>query len=147
VSTVRTQYTWRGQGKKTSLTDARISELDGLGIVWKAGTKKKEGLEGNELWKKGEQNISGLSSIQGAPRNVLPQSRTAMLQTNNQITFNPSPASNAGFKDSKKFSCLDGMEEMFQAMRAEEKRREDEELKARQSNTQHCRKPNTAWLL
>jgi hypothetical protein len=85
--------------------------------------------------------------LRGAPRNVLPQSSTAMLQTINHITFNPSPASNAGFKDSKKVSFLDGMEEMFQAMRAEEKRREDEELKTRQSNTQHCSKPNTVWLL
>jgi hypothetical protein len=79
---------------------------------------------------------------EGAPRNVLSQSSTAMPQTSNQIPVNPSPASNAGFKDNKKFSCLDGMEEMFYAMRAEEKRREDEELKAR-----HCRKPNMDWLL
>jgi hypothetical protein len=119
---VRTQYKWRGQGKKTTLTDAHISELDGLGFVWKAVTKKKIGLVGNELWKKGEQNISGLSACQekplnsidqdaaphnrtisppavplaGAPRNVLPQSSTAILQTNNQISLNPSPASNAG---------------------------------------------------
>jgi uncharacterized protein (DUF2237 family) len=52
VSTVRTQYTWRGQGKKTSLTDTRISELDSVGIVWRLRTKKKEGLAGDELWKK-----------------------------------------------------------------------------------------------
>jgi hypothetical protein len=173
VSRVRNQYLWSGQGKKTPLTDARMSELDNLGFVWEVGTKKKEGLVGDELWKKGEQNISGLSASQekplnsidqdaappnrtisppsvppqGAPRNVLPQSSTAMLQTNNQITFNPSPANNAGSKDSKKFSCVDGMEEMFKAMRAEEKRREYEELKARQSNSQHCTKPSTVWIL
>jgi hypothetical protein len=52
VNNLRTQYTWRGRGKKTSLTDAHISELDGLGFVWKAGTKSKEGLTGDEVWKK-----------------------------------------------------------------------------------------------
>jgi hypothetical protein len=173
VNNLRTQNKWHVQGKKTPLTDTRISELDSLGFVWKASTKKKEGLVGNELREKGEQNISGISAsqekplnsidqdaatpnrtisppsvpLQGAPRNVFPQSSTAMLQTNNHITFNPSSASNAAFKDSKKFSCEDGMEEMFQAMRAEEKRREDEELRPRQNNTERCRKPNTVWIL
>jgi hypothetical protein len=201
VNHVRTQYKWRVQGKKTPLaeplTDARISELDSLGFVWKSITTK-EAVESDELLTKGSQNSSGLSAskekpsnsidqvspppvpIHGAPRNVHPQSSTAMLhtsnqislnqppasnaglnapppvplqesaprnvlphstttmlQTSNQIPLNPSPPSNAVFKDSKKFSFLDGMEEMFQAMRAEEKRREDEELRAR-----HCRKPN-----
>jgi hypothetical protein len=170
---LRTQYTYRGQGKKTPLTDARISDLDSLGFVWKAGTKEKEGLVGNELREKGEQNISGISAsqekplnsidqdaatpnrtisppsvpLQGAPRTVLPQSSTFILQKNNHITFNPSSASNAAFKDNKKFSFEDGMEEMFQAMRAEEKRREDEELRPRQNNTERCRKPNTVWIL
>jgi hypothetical protein len=173
VNNLRTQYTYREQGKKSCLTDARISELDDLGFVWKAGTRKKKGLVVDELRKQGEQNVSGISAsqekplnsidqdaappirtispasvpFQGAPRNVLPQSSTAMLLTNNHITFNPSPASNAEFKDSKKLSFEDGMEEMFLAMRAEEKRREDEEVKARQSNTQHGRKANMVWLL
>jgi hypothetical protein len=235
VSTVRSQYTWREQGENNSLTDAHISELDGLGFVWKAGTKEKEGSPRDEVWKKRVQELTAFNNkypetyplnplllhkqteellqkllsrrrnddlylwalrsyltispppvpLQGAPRNVLPQTITAMLQSNNQISpnpspasnaglnapppvplqegaprnvlsqsstampqtsnqipVNPSPASNAGFKDNKKFSCLDGMEEMFYAMRAEEKRREDEELKAR-----HCRKPNMDWLL
>jgi hypothetical protein len=52
VNTVKKQYRWRGQGKKTSLSDARISELNGLGFVWKAGSKTREGLSGDELWKK-----------------------------------------------------------------------------------------------
>jgi hypothetical protein len=146
------------------LTAVRISELESLGIVWRLRTEEKEGLVVDELWKKESQNINDLSaseekplnsidqnaaplnrtisppavSLQGAPRNLLTQSSTAMLQTNNHITFNPSPASYAGFKDSKKFSCVDGMEVMFQAICAEENRREDEELKAQRSNTQHC---------
>jgi hypothetical protein len=44
VNKVRTRYTTGGQGKKTALTDAQISELDGLGFVWQVG--------GDELWKK-----------------------------------------------------------------------------------------------
>jgi hypothetical protein len=54
------------------LTDARISELDSLGFVWKA-TTPKEGLAGDELWKKGSQNISGLSASQEDPPNDIDQ--------------------------------------------------------------------------
>jgi hypothetical protein len=62
VSTVRTQYTWREQGKKTSLTDAHISELDGLGFVWKAGTKEKEGSPRDEVWKKRVQELTAFNN-------------------------------------------------------------------------------------
>jgi hypothetical protein len=61
VSIVRTQYTWRGQGKKTSLTDARISELDSLGFVWEAGTKEKEGSPRAEVRKKRVQELTALN--------------------------------------------------------------------------------------
>jgi hypothetical protein len=107
VNRVRNQYTWRGQGKKTPLTDALISELDSLGFVWEATTTTttKDGLAAaDELRNKGVQDISGLSAsqvplnsidqdaappnrtispppvpLQGAPRNVLLQSTTAII--------------------------------------------------------------------
>jgi hypothetical protein len=62
VSTVRTQYTWREQGKKSSLTDAHISELDGLGFVWEAGTKEKEGSPRDEVWKKRVQELTAFNN-------------------------------------------------------------------------------------
>jgi hypothetical protein len=62
VNKVRTQYTWRGQGKWTSLTDARISELDGLGFVWKAGAKKKEGSPRDEVSKKRVQELTAFNN-------------------------------------------------------------------------------------
>jgi hypothetical protein len=62
VSKVRTEYIWRGQGKKTSLTDARISELDSLGFVWKAGTKEKEGSPRDEVWKKRVQELTAFNN-------------------------------------------------------------------------------------
>jgi hypothetical protein len=62
VSKVRTQYTWRGQGKKTSLTDARISELDSLGFVWEAGTKEMEGSPRDEVWKQRQQELTAFNN-------------------------------------------------------------------------------------
>jgi hypothetical protein len=66
VNTVRTQYTWRGQGKKTSLTDAQISELDSLGFVWKAGTKKNEcSPRYDGVWKKRVQELKAYVDTYG----------------------------------------------------------------------------------
>jgi predicted secreted protein len=66
VSTVRTQYTWREQGKKNSLTDAHISELDGLGFVWKVfNVGTKEGLSGDELWRKRVQELVAYRDTNG----------------------------------------------------------------------------------
>jgi hypothetical protein len=62
VSTVRTQYTWREQGKKTSLTDAHIWELAGLGFVWKAGTKETEGSPRDEVLKKRVQELTAFNN-------------------------------------------------------------------------------------
>jgi hypothetical protein len=77
VNKVRTQYTGREQGKKTSvtasLTNARISELDGLGFVWKAGTKKKEGSPRDEVWKKRVQELTAFNNkyLETSPLNPL----------------------------------------------------------------------------
>jgi hypothetical protein len=62
VSKVRTQYTWRGQGKKTSLTDARIWDLDSLGFVWEAGTKEMEGSPRDEVWKQRQQELTAFNN-------------------------------------------------------------------------------------
>jgi hypothetical protein len=65
VSTVRTQYKWHWQGKKTSLTEARVYELDSLGFVWKAENKKREGIPGDELWKKRVQELKAYRDTNG----------------------------------------------------------------------------------
>jgi hypothetical protein len=61
VNAMRTQYTYRQQGRKSRLSDEQVAELEKVGFVWKAKhlappnrtpkrTRTYDGLLGSELW-------------------------------------------------------------------------------------------------